>query len=183
MTRVARTVAFVLVAAAHAALASAQTIPSTFQDLQYLVRPGDRVMVVDMEGSKTTGRIAELDESALSIKSGDGERRFRQEQVLVIRHRQPDSIRNGVALGAAIGAGLGVVTELSCGGNDDYCGKPGWVTLGATMWGMGIGMFADLLHETPRDVFRRGSDRTSRSLTVAPLIGRGAAGGQVALRW
>ena len=183
MTRVARTVAFVLFAAGHAALASGQTVPSTFQDLQFVVRPGDRVMVVDMEGTRTSGRISELDESALSIRSGDGERRFRPEQVLVIRHRQPDSIRNGVALGAAIGAGLGVITELSCGGNDDYCPQPGWVTLGTTMWGMGIGMFADLLHETPRDVFRRGSDRASRSLTVAPLIGRGAAGGQVALRW
>ena len=156
MPRVARIVALMLFAAGHAGPASAQTVPSTFQDLQFLVQPGDRVMVVDMAGTKTTGRISELDESALSIRSGDGERRFRQEDVLVIRHRQPDSIRNGVALGSAIGAGLGVIAELSCGGNDDYCGKPGWVTLGMTLWGMGIGMFADLLHETPRDVFRRG---------------------------
>ncbi len=62
-------------------------------------------------------------------------------------------LKNGVAIGAVIGAGLGLMTELSCGGSDDYCGQAGWVTLGSTLWGLGVGVFADVLLKTPRTSF------------------------------
>jgi hypothetical protein len=58
MNRVARTLAFVVVAACLAAPAAAQTVPNSFNDLQFLVRPGDRVTVVDAAGVETTGRIS-----------------------------------------------------------------------------------------------------------------------------
>ncbi len=101
----------------------------------------------------------------------------------MIRQPKHDSIRNGVIIGGAIGAGLGVISELSCGGNPNYCAKPGWLTLGTTIWGVGIGMSADILHKTPRDIFRHGADSGSTTLTVAPVVSRHAGGAQVALRW
>ena len=183
MTRLARTCAVVLFVAGQASLAAAQTIPASFADLQFLVEPGDRVTVVDATGAETKGRISELDGSALSIKSGDSERRFRQDEVVVIRQRKQDSVRNGMIIGAAVGAGLGAIAELSCGARDEYCGYTGIATIGSAIWGTFMGVTADLLHATPRDVFRKGPDPASKSLTVAPLVARRAAGAQVALRW
>jgi hypothetical protein len=151
--------------------------------LHFLVAPGDRVTVVDTAGTQTKGRISELDGSTLSIESGDGERRFRVDDVVVIRQRKQDSVRNGVISGAAIGAGLGAIAELSCGARDEYCGYTGVATIGSAIWGTFVGVTADLLHSTPRDVFRRGPDPASRLLTVAPLVARRGAGAQVALRW
>ena len=183
MTRLARISALALFAAGQAALASAQSVPASFRDLQFLVAPGDRVTVVDTTGTETKGRISELDGSALSIKSGDGERRFRQNDVVVIRQRKQDSVRNGVIIGAAIGAGLGVIAELSCGARDEYCGYTGVATIGSAIWGTFAGVTADLLHSTPRDVFRRGPDPASKSMTVAPLVARRGVAAQVALHW
>ena len=184
MTRLVRTLAFTLCAAGQAALVSAQAVPSSFRDLQFLVAPGDRVTVVDATGAQTKGRISELDGSVLSISAGDGERRFRQDDVMVVRQRKQDSVRNGMIIGAAIGAGFGAIAELSsCGGPDDYCSYTGVATVGSAIWGTLVGMAADILHTTPRDVFRRGPDPSPKSLTVGPLVARRGAGAQVALRW
>jgi hypothetical protein len=47
---------------------------------------------------------------------------------------------------------------------------------------VGTGLLIDVFRKTPRDVFRRGTSRTS-SLTIAPLVGTGERGGRIALRW
>ena len=90
MTRNIRVCLFAALGFAQAALASAQTVPATFTDLQFLVRPGDRVMVVDTTGTETAGRISELETSVLSITSREGERRFRQDGVIVNRQLKQD---------------------------------------------------------------------------------------------
>src|SRR5262249_648379 len=111
MTRTVRTFAFLLLATCPAGLPPAHTtIPSSFKDMQILVAPGDRVTVIDAAGAEITGTISELDSSRLSIESPSGLRAFTQDDVVVIRQRRADSLRNGVAIGAAIGAGLGIAT-------------------------------------------------------------------------
>jgi len=182
MTRSIFICAIALVAACHAAPSSAQTVPASFPDLQFLVRPGDRVVVIDAAGVATKGRISALDGSTLSIKSGDGERRFGEEEVVVIRQRTHDSVLNGVIIGAAVGAGLGLVSELSCSALDEYCPYTGLVTIGSAIWGTFAGATVDLLHRTPRDVFRR-PVAAAKSLTIAPVVERRGAGAQIALRW
>jgi hypothetical protein len=177
-----RALAFVLLATSHAGLAAAQTVPSTFKDMQILVGPGDRVTVINAAGGEINGKISELDAARLTIESASGPRSFTQDDVLVVRQRRADPISNGVLIGAAVGAGLGLVAELSCGFGDEYCPHPGWVTLGTTLWGSGIGALADALHWTPTDIFRHGPG-TIGSWSVAPVVGRGAAGARVALRW
>jgi hypothetical protein len=177
-----RLVVFALFATCHAGLAAAQTVPSSFKDMQFLVKAGDRVTVIDAAGAKITGRISELDPSTLSIASATGPRRFTQDDVVVVRQRRPDPLKNGAVIGAVLGAGMGLMTELSCRGSDEYCGQAGWVTLGSTLWGLGAGVFTDALLKTTTDVFRRGAGTTG-AWSVSPVIGRGAAGASVALRW
>ena len=180
MTRLQRTCAVLLIIAGHAGLAAAQTIPDSFKDLQFLVAAGDRVEIVDATGTTIKGRISEMGTSSLSIASSDGIRQFREDDVTLIRQRKQDPVRNGMLLGTVMGATLGVVAELSCA---EYCPKPGVMTFGAAIWGFGMGTVIDALHSAKRDVFRRGPDHASTSLTVAPVVGRRAAGAQVALRW
>jgi hypothetical protein len=174
--------AFAVLVSCHAGLAAAQSVPSSFNDLQFLVKPGDRVTVVDAAGVETTGRIAELGASVISVESQSGERRFKQDDVIVIRQRRADSLKNGMLIGAAIGGGLGFIAEASCGWNDDACGRPGVVTFSLAVWGVGIGALADGLLKTQRDIFRHGPG-TIGSLNIAPIVGLRTAGAQVALRW
>lgn len=177
----ARTLAFMLLATCPAGLAAAQTVPSSLKDMQILVRPGDRVTVVDVSGAEITGRISELDSSRLSIESASGPRIFAEHDILVVRQRRADPLGNGIAIGAAVGAGLGLVAELSCGFGE-YCPPPGAVTLGMALWGTGIGVIADALHLAPTDIFRHGPG-TLGAWSVAPVVGRRAAGARLALRW
>ena len=184
MTRLARISALgLLFAACDAGLASGQTVPTSLRDLQFLVAPGDRIVIVDAAGAETKGRISKLDGSTLSIKSGGGERRFGEEDLVVIRQRNRDSVLNGVLIGAAVGAGLGLISELSCAAMDEDCPYNGLVTIGGAMWGTFAGATVDLLHRTQRDVFRRAPGPASKSLTVSPLVAHRGAGAQVALRW
>jgi hypothetical protein len=181
MTRIARTCALLLLTCGQAGLATGQTVPTSFTDLKFVVRPGDRVMVVDQSGLETVGRISELDAAALTIASKAGSVvRFREEDVVLIRQPKQDSVRNGMVIGGAIGAGIGLLAELSCEG---YCGQPGFLTLDSAIWGVGIGVFADVLQKTPRAIYRHGPVHDARSVSVTPLVGRHAAGTQIALRW
>lgn len=180
MNGLTRTVVFTLIATGWVGLAAAQTVPSSFNDMQFLVKAGDRVTVIDASGAKITGRISELDASSLSIASRGGPRRFTQDDVVVVRQRRADPLKNGALIGVAFGLGMGLMTELSCG--NQYCGQAGWVTVGSTLWGLGVGVFTDALLKTPTDVFRRAPGPTS-SWTVAPVVGRGTAGARLALRW
>ena len=182
MKRVTGVLVLALVTIGHANAAAAQTVPSSFKDLQFLVRPGDRVTVVDAAGAETTGRISELGISTLSIASDAGDRRFNEDQVLVIRQRKADSIKNGTLIGLAIGGGLGFLAEISCGWDVDYCGRPGVMAIATGIWGAGIGAFADALQKAPRDIFRHGPGMVG-SVRVSPVIGPSAAGAQVAFRW
>jgi hypothetical protein len=182
MTRVKRTLVLSVLTLCSASVAAAQSVPSSFKDMQFLVAPGDRVTVVDAAGAKITGRISELDASTLVIASRSGPHRFAQDEVVLVRQRRADPLRNGAAIGAAIGAGLGLMTQLSCRSTYEYCGQAGWVMLGSTLWGIGAGVFTDALLKTPTDVFRH-RPGTIGSWSVSPVIGRGAAGASVALRW
>ena len=176
-----RTLAFASLVAGCASAANAQAVPSSFRDLQFLVKPGDRVTVVDSSGERITGRISELDASTLSVASATGPRRFTQDDVRVVRQRRPDPLKNGALIGVAFGAGMGLMTELSCGGNE-YCGQAGWVTVGSTLWGLGVGVFTDAILKTSTDVFRHGPG-TAGSLSVVPVVGSRTAGARLALRW
>src|SRR3954451_19769655 len=106
MPRFFGTCALVLVACGQTSLAAAQTVPTSFSDLKFVVRPGDRIMIVDRSGIQTDGRISELDDAAVTIASNVGKVRFREDEVVLIRQRKQDSVRNGMVMGAAIGAGL-----------------------------------------------------------------------------
>jgi hypothetical protein len=118
--------------------AHAQVVPNTFGTLPALLKPGDQVAVIDAGGLERSGRIADLSATGISIDGGHGNRRFGEADVVVIRQLKSDSLLNGMLIGLAVGGGVGMIAELACGGDDYMCGKTGQMTIGSTVWGVGI---------------------------------------------
>ena len=55
----------------------AQEVASSFDQLAVLVKPGDKITVVDVTGRKTEGRIGKLSRDTLTLVTPAGPRRTR----------------------------------------------------------------------------------------------------------
>lgn len=146
-----------------------------FADLNGKLRPGDVLIVTDTNGGRTTGSLVELTATSLLIFA-DGERRgFDVDEIRRIQRR-----RNGVLLGAIIGAAAGgalaaLGAALEDGGDYNAFASIAWpVALGT---GLGVGI--DALLVVPRTVYRR----PDRGAAVAPFIAPAGAGVRVAVRF
>jgi len=166
------TVAGVLVLGSFAApSAGAQ---EAFANLTRTLRPGDVLIVTDTNGGRSKGALVELTDTSILIFADGQRRNFPMQDVERIQRR-----RNGIALGAIIGAATGgalfaLGSALNEGGVEaDYneAVALGW-TLGlSTAIGIGI----DALLVVPRTVYRRPVD----GVAVAPFISPSAAGVRV----
>lgn len=159
--------------------AGAQAIAQDFTELARTVGTGDRVHVFDLAGREIVGPIAELTTEVIVIGGGARAIRLDRERVVLVRKDRQDSIANGVLIGAGIGGGLGLLASVNCSGFAfDECTGP--IVAGSVAWGVGIGVLADLIHRTPRDIYRAGPARAA--IRVQPIAGQGR-GLRVALTW
>jgi hypothetical protein len=80
------------------------------------------VYVVDHNGTETTGRLLRFDPDSLVLLVDGTERRFEAARIGRIDKRG-DSLRNGVLIGAIVGAGVGSFTSgfSDCPGTRDDC--------------------------------------------------------------
>lgn len=108
MNRTAVGGAMFLLLCAGAARVDAQGIASSFDQLSVLVKPGDKISIVDVTGREAEGRIAKVSRDELTLLTDAGARRLRERDVTKIRQRRSDSLRNGAIIGAAAGAGYGL---------------------------------------------------------------------------
>src|SRR5687768_8174148 len=69
--------------------------PTSFDQLSVLAAPGDRVTVTDSSGSQFRATIAALSPSTLSVRVGRELRQLREADVILIRQRRDDTLRNG----------------------------------------------------------------------------------------
>jgi hypothetical protein len=97
----------------------AQTVARSFEQLKRDLEPGQTVVVTDGTGAKTLGRVMEISESSLLLrtkeskrdasghehKSWGGQRAFAETDVTEINRK--DSLWNGTLIG--LGAGFGAV--------------------------------------------------------------------------
>src|SRR5262245_20878089 len=100
---------------AGTATAAAQDIPTSFYQMQVLVKTGDVVRVTDNTGREYRGPITELTGSSLALLVGGSRRDLLEADVTLIRRRRRDSLANGLLWGFGIGAGLGVAALLNGG--------------------------------------------------------------------
>jgi outer membrane protein W len=134
--------------------AAAQT-PPALGDVSRVVRPGDHIVVLTADGTRISGQAETLTAAALGVRTRAGLQTIPAERIgrLVVK----DSLKNGVLIGTATGASVGLVSglfiNLICESESGGC--PGAVLM-LTAMGAGAGAVAGagidgLLHRTVFD--------------------------------
>jgi hypothetical protein len=91
-------------------------VATSFEQLQALVRTGNKVTVTDANGSQVAGRIDSLSSSALSGVVNGTRLDFSEMDVATIHQRRRDSIADGALRGLGAGAGFATMLMiLTCG--------------------------------------------------------------------
>src|SRR5262245_3199258 len=138
----------------------------SFEQLQLLVKPGDRVSVIDTSGQSTKGSIAELSKSTMRLLVNGATRTFSEPEILEIK-RRGDSLSNGAKNGALVGAGtatLGVLAVLSQTRGARAVALSGLVVGTHVAIGAGIGVGIDAIIRRDQTIFRPRSVGTSTKL-------------------
>jgi hypothetical protein len=151
---------------------------SSFEQLQVLVKPGDNVYVTDFAGKTLKGRIAALSPSSLGLIVDGVRRDWLQNDVREIRQWRGDSLVNGAIIGAAAGAGIGIIPAIYCQGE---CNEA--VALTALLCGglgAGVGVGIDALIPAKQSVFRNKTLSSLERLHIRPILSRSTKGVQIA---
>ncbi len=107
--------ALILAALALPHSAWAQAPASSFDDLQNLLRPGDKIFVRDIGGNEITGRFTNLSPTTLGVESGGSHVDLPAARVGTIVRQRHDSLKNGLFIG--LGVGLGTAGILMAAGS------------------------------------------------------------------
>jgi hypothetical protein len=158
-------------------------VATTFKTLETRVPPGTTVYVTGSDGAETKGRLEGLSGTSLKLRAPNAAvRNYAEGDVARITIQDP--LWNGLAIGAAIGALGGIMSDESCTAPDadPGCHK---VSRGAGIAGMaaiggGVGLGIDLLHHK---VVFRGSATRRAALTILPVVGRGRTGVMLSSRF
>lgn len=152
-----------------AAEVSAQPALS-FEQLEVLVKPGDKVEVMGADGTSTKGEIESLTPALLRLAINGRVRDYAQKDAIEIKQKKGDSLWNGALIGAASGAGFGVLDWIAEGGCDCTYGE---VAAGIGLFsamGAGIGVGIDALITHHKTIYRLPTQTALSRVGVAPLI-------------
>ena len=162
----------------------AQEVASSFPQLAVLVKPGDRITVVDVTGRETKGQIGKLSPDALMLVTSAGPRQLGELDVATISQRCGDSLVNGAIIGAVAGTAY-VVTALALVGDSDGGGiiVPAAVGWGVVFAGIGAaaGMGIDGLISRRQVIYQSPAGRSRVSLS--PVFGRGRRGAAITVKF
>jgi hypothetical protein len=153
---------------------SQQIAADSFERLRSKVGVGDKVIVTDVRGHETRGRIADL--SATSLALTVNEDRVELSEADIERVSRRDSRWSGTLWGAATGLVLGAGFERALAkeyGRDDV--GTGTVAMPFTVIGAGIGYAVDALIKGERVLYSRAHTPTSGT-TISAVLGGGRKG-------
>lgn len=169
-------------------LGMAQEPAHTLQDLQSHLQINDIVRIEEFGGNHVQGKVEGVSGTALRIRIKGVSHEFHEPELLLVRKRYDDSIRNGVITGAAIGGAAGaiigaVVSDAFCDGcgNNQGGGALAFGALGAGI-GAGSGALGDWLRKGYTTVFSM-PQTTGIRVNVSPLLSKTTKGVSVAFRF
>lgn len=162
----------------------AQEVASSLDDLRELVGVGDNVMVTDLQGRQTQGRIVGISSSSLGLIVGGVRTDFAEDALDTVSRR--DSRWNGTLWGLGVGGVLGAWLDRGLvkeyGREDiDVCESVAFIVEAAGV-GAGIGFAVDALIKGRRLVYSRSQVSMRRSVTLLPMWVSGRKGVYVSLR-
>jgi hypothetical protein len=158
----------------------AQAVASSFEQLAVLVKPGDKITVVDAAGQETSGRIGKLSSDALILTTSTGSRQLGLVDVAAITQRRDDSLKNGAIIGAVAGAAYFVTAAVALAGTDDTdVIVPTAIAGGVLFAGLGAaaGAGIDALFSRRQVIYQKPAP-WSRA-TVSPVFSHGRLGAVV----
>ena len=132
------------------AAAAQEPVPS-FDELRSRIAVGETVYVVEASSDHVKGRVATLSDVSLTLTVDGIPRQFAPAEVNRIERRRRDSVKNGVLIGAGVGALVGIGAGRSA--DSPACPRPGiecgqgsalGMVAGA-LWGAVGGWIADAL--------------------------------------
>jgi hypothetical protein len=148
-----------LIAAASAAESQAQTRLTSIEELRRALGHGDLVTVVPTAGQPVVGRLSELGPADLTLREVGRDRRAAQDfnipfEAIRMLERRPDPVRNGVAIGAGIGAAAGGAMfgyALAVDRNEVDEWGPAYAAIAAASIGIGalVGWIVDRARSKP----------------------------------
>jgi hypothetical protein len=151
--------------------AAAQEPVRSFDQLNTRLKPGDTVYVTDAQGREIKGKIRSINATSLSL-DGDTAPTFKAIDVRTIVERRPDSLKNGMIIGAVSGfaAAAGLIVAACSSDDCDYAG-PAILAGLSTGAGAGIGAGIDATIKGPKRVVYRAQVATaSAQLSLVPLV-------------
>ncbi len=162
----------------------AQGVTSSFDQLGVLVKPGDKISVVDVTGREAEGRIGTLSRDTLTLFTEAGPRQFGEVEVAKIRQRRGDALQNGAIIGAVTATAYFLTAAALLGDSDGGDVIVSAAAAGGVLFaGMGAaaGVGIDALITRRQVIYQKpaGENRVS----VSPLFGRGRRGAAVTVKF
>lgn len=148
---------------------SQPTTATTTSLRQLSLLAGDRFEVDKDDGRTLRGRLVDASERGIVIRVGDVPTTVPVERIREVRHRIDDSRMNGMLLGGAIGAAVGVGFALSTANTAGTAALSGAEFGGL---GMAIGAVVDGRKFTREVVYRS----PTAQVGLAPVLTRGRRG-------
>jgi hypothetical protein len=173
----ATTIIFLTVALSVPSTGGAQEMPSSLARLRDAVRPGDEVIVTDVHGRETRGKVREITATSLGLLVDGRRTDFTVNDVETVGRR--DSRWNGTLLGGGIAAVLAALVDRSLvkeyGREDISVGDSVGFVVGAAAVGAGIGFAIDAMIKRTRVLYSRSDPPTSAKASLSPIRGNGRA--------
>lgn len=170
MMRFFRPLAFIAVLAS-AAPVCAQDIPAWAVDL----RLGKPIFITLLNGDRIEGVGGSVTADGITVATPVGVRTARFGDIRRLQRR--DSVWNGVWIGAASGAGLGIIAAVADANDDDYytSATEEWaaVVIGGALYGALIGWGVDALIKGRTTIFdNQGATRVTVAASPRSVTGR-----------
>jgi hypothetical protein len=159
-------------------------VARSFEQLEVLVTPEDKVSITDFSGRTLKGKIVSLASSSLRLNiEGAAPRDLATDEVLEITSRRADFLANGARIGAVAGMSFGVLAAvvLCSGGEFSPCAGPAAASFAVYLaLGTGVGVGIDALIEREQTVYRA-PPKSSARIRVHPIVGNRSRGVRVSL--
>ena len=153
----------------------ASQVDPAFVQLQNTLKVDDTLTITSDNGNKIKGRLIEITPDHILLRVKNGQETIAAPQIMKVGKR-----KNGVLLGAVVGAGAGVPFAVVISSYTSNEGASGAYAFVPVVMGLGIGIGIDALLPSTRTVYDRNSQRR---ITVSPVIDGDRLGARVTLKF